>query len=131
MPIPVSRTSKRSIASCGFSPSLSTSTVTWPCSVNLSALPIRFSNICRNRPGSPRNSRGTSGFTDTINSRPFTPGLIHHQFNRVHDRVVKIEIDLLESQFAGRDLGVGENVADEFKQCLTPFARVISELALF
>ncbi len=117
-------------ASCGFSPSLLTPTPTSPCSVNLIALPSRFTRIWRRRPGSPRNRRGTSGSTDAVTSRPLLPGLIHHQFDRALDRNVKIEVDLLEGEFARGDLGVVENVVDQAQQRVTAFAHVMGKLAL-
>ena len=128
--MPVSRTSKRRAASCGFSLSLLTVTPTSPCSVNLIALPRRLTRICRRRPGSPRKRRGTSGSTETVSSSPLLPGLICHQFGRVLDRGGKVEVDFLENEFAGRHLGKIQNVIDEAQKRITALTHVMSEFAL-
>jgi hypothetical protein len=47
-----------------------TTTVTPPRSVNLTALPHRFTRICRNRPASSRTSAGTESATSALSASP-------------------------------------------------------------
>ncbi len=56
----IARTEKWSVTSRLLARSMSTSRTTSPCSVNLIALPTRFTTICRIRLGSPREVEGTS-----------------------------------------------------------------------
>ena len=78
MPMPVSRTEKRS----GTVPSprswrstRETSTRTSPSRVNLIALPARLTSICRRRPGSPFKKSGTSGAMKQRKAIPFRTAL--------------------------------------------------------
>ena len=59
MPMPVSRTSKRILATPFLRPTTRTPTLTWPRSVNLMAFERRLSRICRSRLGSPTSSLGS------------------------------------------------------------------------
>ena len=59
MPMPVSTTSNRTVASLGVSDSRVTRTPTSPFSVNFKAFPRRFNSTCRSRSGSPRRRNGT------------------------------------------------------------------------
>ena len=70
MPMPVSRTSKRTVASASPSSTRLTDTATSPLSVNLMALPTRLVRTCRSRPGSPRSADGTSASTSAVSSSP-------------------------------------------------------------
>ena len=60
MPIPVSRTSKRTATAPSPDSARVTRRTTSPLSVNLTALPTRLVRTCRSRPGSPRSALGTS-----------------------------------------------------------------------
>ena len=72
MPMPVSSTVNcTALGPLGSAARLSRST-TSPCSVNLIALPIRFTRIWRSRPGSPRTDSGTSASMSHTNSSPFS-----------------------------------------------------------
>ena len=71
MPIPLSRTSMRTAPRPALSTAL-TAMRTSPRSVNLTALPIRLSAICRTRVGSPRMKRGSSGSMSSRTSTPFS-----------------------------------------------------------
>ena len=71
MPMPLSRTSMRSCTRCGSCCRLRTTTATWPCSVNFTALPIRLVRIWPRRRGSPTRACTTSGATSNSSSRPF------------------------------------------------------------
>ena len=53
----------------GFEPTL---TITWPLSVNFTALPIKFVTIWRIRPTSPMNMAGKSGLMRTASSKSFS-----------------------------------------------------------
>ena len=70
MPMPESRTSKRSSCWVLFSPLRVTTTVTVPRSVNLSALLIRLVSTWRRRTGSPRTASRTAGSSCRIRRRP-------------------------------------------------------------
>ena len=71
MPMPVSVTSKRTSAESGrLLGRARTCTITSPRSVNLTALPTRFSRTWRSRPGSPADRAGTSGRPVAASSRP-------------------------------------------------------------
>ena len=72
MPMPVSRTANCTTASSPTWPCSSTRTTTSPSSVNLMALPIRFTSTCRNRAGSPTSASGTSGAMSFTSSSPFS-----------------------------------------------------------
>src|SRR6266852_4884123 len=65
-PKPVSRTAKCNMRLSPAAESRATTTATSPRSVNLIALPIRLTTICRNRVGSARISSGTSGCTSHV-----------------------------------------------------------------
>ena len=60
IPMPVSRTAKRTSARFPSRPAGDTDTTTSPCGVNLMALPTRFVSTCRTRVGSPRTKVGAS-----------------------------------------------------------------------
>ena len=70
MPMPVSRTSKRSRCCAAVSPSRRTTSVTEPRSVNLMALPTRLVSTWRRRTGSPRTGRRTAGSSCRLSRRP-------------------------------------------------------------
>ena len=70
--MPVSLTEKCKMAPVSDSCSFVTETTTSPRSVNLMALPAKFSSTWRNLAGSPKNRSGTSGATRYANSTPFS-----------------------------------------------------------
>ena len=72
MPMPVSRTSKRSWWLFPFSPRRCTLTSTPPRAVNLMALEIRLPSTCRRRTGSPRTASRTAGSSSSSSRRPFS-----------------------------------------------------------
>jgi len=72
MPIPVSRTLRRTVICAALSARRSAWIVTSPAVVNLIALPTRLTSICRSRAGSPRNASGTSAPTSAASSSPFS-----------------------------------------------------------
>ena len=71
IPIPVSRTEKRSSAAPSPTSSTLTVSTTSPRSVNLIALPSRLMSTWRSRTGSPIRRLGTSGRASASSSRPF------------------------------------------------------------
>ena len=77
MPMPVSRTAKRTVAFALSSCSTRSDTTTSPWWVNFTALPIRLVSTCRSRVGSPRTCSGTPAGTSASSSmrcsRAFTP----------------------------------------------------------
>ncbi len=75
MPMPVSRTTKRSWAWPASRPASSTSTDTVPTSVNLMALPTRLTRICCRRGASPIRFSGTWGVTPMASSRSLSLAL--------------------------------------------------------
>ena len=74
MPMPVSRTSKRSSAG-SFEASSERVTVTLPCSVNLIALPIRLVSTWRIRGASVCTVSGMRPWTRSASASPFSPAL--------------------------------------------------------
>ena len=70
MPMPVSRTSKRSRTDPAGAGSRATVTATRPCSVNLSALPTRLSSTWRRRVGSPWTAGRRSPGNSKAKTRP-------------------------------------------------------------
>ena len=76
MPIPVSRTEICNSTAPRNSSSIATSTSTSPSSVNLMALPTRFTTIWRRRLGSPTRRSGRSGGMWQISSRSFSDARI-------------------------------------------------------
>src|SRR2546426_38046 len=83
MPIPVSRT--RNCTAAPSPPRCVTlaDTSTWPSSVNLIALPIRFMRTCRTRVGSPRTIWGTSGGASLLRGQLG----VQHQLDEAEDRI--------------------------------------------
>ena len=72
MPMPVSRTEKRSVTRSSAETSVRTVTTTIsPLSVNLTALVQRLMSTCSSRSGSPTSRAGTSGAVFISSSRPF------------------------------------------------------------
>ena len=70
--MPVSVTSKQRVAAVELCSNRVTRTLTSPLAVNFKALLTRLQRICRNRPGSPCNSVGTSLRMKLINSTPLS-----------------------------------------------------------
>ncbi len=70
-PIPLSETAKAT-PTLPFAPRIgATSSATPPCSVNFTALSIRFSSAARSRTGSPTTSAGSFSEISTWDCRPF------------------------------------------------------------
>ena len=117
--MPVSRTVK---CSCKVSPVLliraRPSTATSPCSVNLMALPTRFTRICRSRSGSPHDApRARPGAIVADQFQPLArapagPG----SCSGVSRMSRRFEIDRFQVQLAGLDLGEIQNVVDDAEQ---------------
>ena len=80
MPMPVSRTSKRTRRSLPSGVSHHTLTTISPEAVNLMALPRRFTRIWRSRIGSPQRRSGTAALTPNEMARPFSAALTASAF---------------------------------------------------
>ncbi|MNN16562.1 hypothetical protein D3C81_1297060 [compost metagenome] len=70
MPMPVSRTLRRRLATPSPLARSRALTTTSPCGVNLMALPARLVSTWRSRPGSPSRVCGSAGSTSSTSSRP-------------------------------------------------------------
>jgi hypothetical protein len=71
IPTPVSRTSQRTVVPNSSRATTLMSMAISPRSVNYTALPPRFSSICRRRPASPFTIDGSVGSISAVTSRPF------------------------------------------------------------
>ncbi len=118
IPIPVSRTEKRSATSFCPSSSGSTEMETSPREVNLTALSARLFSTCRRRSGSPRSEAGT-GIMERRSCRPFAPtarsqdGTISSKKQRAGP-----EIHGLQIKPPGLDLREVQNIVENAEKML-------------
>ena len=113
IPIPVSRTSNLRRRVDSVSSSTLTRTTTSPRSVNLTALPIRLSRIWRKRPGSPRAGPDDLGEHETRQLELLRVRPLGEQLADVFDRLPQVEMDLLQLELPGFDLGEVQDVVDQ------------------
>ena len=79
--------------------------MTSPRSVNLMALPMRFTNIWRSLKGSPRSHVGTSSAMWKNEFQVSVDGALSHDIRDVLDHFTQIEAYCVDGQSAGLDFG--------------------------
>ena len=127
MPMPVSRTA--TCSSLGSSPGSAVST-TSPASVNLTALPSRFTSTWRKRVTSPFRPVGKSRIDQEGELEPLARRRLGDQVERRLDARAQVERMPLQLQAAGVDLREVEDVVDDAEQRLAARADDLGELAL-
>ena len=89
---------------------------TSPASVNFTAFEPRLVSTWASRVGSPASTSGTSGWQETISSRPLARAAsAEHARDLVEDRP-HLEVEPLELELAGLDLREVEDVVDDAEQ---------------
>ena len=116
MPIPVSLTWKCSLVDPSERASSRTSSITWPRSVNLMALPTRFVRTCWSRTGSPTIPAGTAGSTSNSELQPLLIRLEGQRLEHVAHQIAHRERDGFELQLARLDLREVEDVVEDRQQ---------------
>ena len=90
----------------------------FPSSVNLMALPTRFTISCRSRVGSPIRSFGTLGDTRAQISRCFSSDPLSQRLQRIPEQIPNSEFGFLKFELARLDLGKIQNVVDDVQQAV-------------
>ena len=130
--MPVSAISKRSrAASFRRDGRGATVTDTLPCSVNLIAFPTRLSRTWRSRVGSPQKPDRPTGSIASWRSIRFSRAFRPEQTDGGFDHLDQIEIDCLELDLPGFELGDVENVVDQGQQRLGAVMHGDRAVALF
>ena len=122
MPSPVSDTSKRTH---GLSPRSQistrlTRTTISPAWVNLTALPMRLVRTWRTRPGSPLTSAGTELLDHGDQLEALGLSRARQQVHDIVDDGPHVELDVLDLELPGLDLGEVEDVVDDGQQAPRP-----------
>ncbi len=85
----------------------------WPSCVNFTALPKRLSTTWRRRTGSARTMTGTSGFDGDDELNALGRGLQRGGGHGLVQQVNQVELDVLELQPIGLDLGQVQHAVDQ------------------
>jgi hypothetical protein len=118
MPMPVSRTSKRTTHDPGAWSRREARTVTAPVSVNLSALPTRLMSVWRSRSASPRSIGGTASPMSTSSGRPFAWAASVKSFSTSGHHRPRLEVDRLELELPRLHLREVEDLVEDRQQGL-------------
>ena len=131
MPIPVSRTAKRSgTRSPSGGPAGLTVRATSPCSVNLTALASRFASTWRSRVTSPSTTVGTPGSISPVRSSALPPAAAATRSRAVSTHVAQRERLVLQLELPGLDLAEVQDVVDDDEQGVAAAADRLDVVAL-
>ena len=118
MPMPVSRTSKRSWCCAVVSPTRRTLIEIEPRSVNFTALLIRLVSTWRRRTGSPRTGRRTPGSRCRCRRRPLDSAGRSISCMTASSRSRRLNVGGFQFELVRFELGVVEDVVDDAQQLL-------------
>ena len=96
----------------------------------MTALLARLSSTWRSRDGSPRSPIGSCGRAVGEQLEVLGLGRLGDQLGDLLDDLDQVEVDLLELQVAGLDLGEVEDVVDDGQQRVAGAADAVGVLAL-
>ena len=118
IPMPVSLTAKWRQTSSSVRDRTSTRSTTSPRSVNLMALPTRLTTTWQRRWGSPDERVRHVGRDVVGEFQPFLVGAHGERGHGVVEGVAEVEIDEIQVELAGLDLGEVEDVVDHGQQVI-------------